>query len=73
MISQATELTYDANGDPVYGDQKMPLMTKCICIKNQIMPHSCSDSDDSKADRKLYDQLRDQLQDIQLMPQTLHI
>ena len=62
-------VTYDANGDPVYGDQKAA-DDKMYMYKKSDNAAFLLDSDDSKADRKLYDQLRDQLQYIQLMPQT---
>ena len=62
-------VTYDANGDPVYGDQKAA-DDKLYMYEKSDNAAFLLDSDDSKADRKLYDQLRDQLQYIQLMPQT---
>ena len=62
-------VTYDANGDPVYGDQKAA-DDKLYMYEKSNNAAFLLNSDDSKADRKLYDQLRHQLQDIQLMPQT---
>lgn len=62
-------VTYDANGDPVYGDQKAA-DDKLYMYEKSNNAAFLLDSEDSKADRKLYDQLRHQLQDIQLMPQT---
>ena len=62
-------VTYDANGDPVYSDQKAA-DDKLYMYEKSNNAAFLLNSDDSKADRKLFDQLRDQLQYIQLMPQT---
>ncbi len=62
-------VSYDAKGNPVYGDQKAA-DDKLYMYERSNNAAFLLNSDDSKADRKLYEQLRDQLHGIQLMPQA---
>lgn len=62
-------VTYDAKGNPVYGDQKAA-DDKLYMYEKSNNAAFLLNSDDSKADRKLYEQLRDRLGGIALMPQS---
>ncbi len=62
-------VTYDEKGNPIYGDQKAT-DDKLYMYEKSNNAAFLLNSDDSTADRKLYEQLRDQLHGIQLMPQA---